>query len=195
MHTCIHFCSPPSGVSGSAPAWEWINNTKVWLDVWDPDSGFHFPDREPGRCPFLGCLATFSRKAGTIKTEHPTPSSTRSDTNKRAESSVEGNWYWGGALRVSPSPRCCQSKAGGQHYVTVTGHWNMKLKPHAFLFKGLLCHLSATLWKVMLSKWHNFKQALILHRLYGNKTHSGDLWGTFRYLKWILRAHMITQLV
>lgn len=51
-HTCIHFSSPPSSVSGSAPEWKWINNTKVWLDVWDPASGFHFPDRAPGRCPF-----------------------------------------------------------------------------------------------------------------------------------------------
>lgn len=31
----------------------WINHMKVWLCVWDPDSGFHFFHREPGRCPFL----------------------------------------------------------------------------------------------------------------------------------------------
>lgn len=73
MYTCIHFCSPPSGVSGRAPEWEWINNMKVWLDLWDPDSGFHFPDRESLDGVRFCCLATFSRKAGTMRrsTKHP----------------------------------------------------------------------------------------------------------------------------
>lgn len=65
MHTSIRLCSPPSGVSGVTPERKWINNTKVWLDVWDPDSGFHFPDRELGWCPFR-LLSNSFRKAGTI---------------------------------------------------------------------------------------------------------------------------------
>lgn len=47
--TCTLASTSSLRPSGSIPEWEWINNTKVWLDVWDPDSGFYFPDRELGR--------------------------------------------------------------------------------------------------------------------------------------------------
>lgn len=56
LHPCL--LSLPSGVSGQAPESGRINNTKVWsvpwMDVWSPESGFHFPDKKaPGGCPFL----------------------------------------------------------------------------------------------------------------------------------------------
>lgn len=55
---CPCLLSLPSGVSGRAPESGRINNTKVWsvpwMDVWSPESGFHFPDKKaPGGCPFL----------------------------------------------------------------------------------------------------------------------------------------------
>lgn len=83
-HSCINSCSPPSGVSGSAPESEWINNTKVWLDVWDPDSGFHFPYREPGRCPFR-LPGNFFQEGWNNQTDEATNTDTLGG-NKRVDS-------------------------------------------------------------------------------------------------------------
>lgn len=49
-HTHTHL---PQAFLAAQQSEKRINDTKVWLDVWDPDSGFHFPDREPGWCLFL----------------------------------------------------------------------------------------------------------------------------------------------
>lgn len=56
LHPCL--LSFPSGVSGPTPESGRINNTKVWsvswMDVSDPESGFHFPDKKaPGGSLFL----------------------------------------------------------------------------------------------------------------------------------------------
>lgn len=93
------FCSTPSGISSSAPESEWINNTKVWLDVWDPDSGFHFPDRQPERCPFL-LPSDFFQETWNNRTEDQTPKHTQTQTKET--SSVE-NGYWGA---TAAGPRC-----------------------------------------------------------------------------------------
>lgn len=64
----------PQASPGCAPEWEWINNMKVWLDVWDPASGFHFPDKRAWMVSVSSCLATFFKKAGTEsgRKEHQT---------------------------------------------------------------------------------------------------------------------------
>lgn len=97
-------------------------------------------------------LATSSRKAGTIgrSTKHPTQLKTKGADSFFLLSSEE-NWHrGGGALCRSSSPRCSKVDGQIQHYVTVTGHFvcvrGMKLKPHAFPCKEVLCHLSASPW-------------------------------------------------
>lgn len=128
MHTCVHFCSPPSGVSGSAPEWEWINNTKVWLDVWDPDSGFHFPDREPGRCPFL-LPSNFFQESWNNRTEHQTPNTTQ---NKR------GRLLFPPELRgkLTPRRRCTLQvlvaqmfQSGRSNSALCHRHWTLCMCP------------------------------------------------------------------
>lgn len=125
MHTCIHFCSPPSGISGSAPEWEWINNTKVWLDVWDPDSGFHFPDREPGRCPFRLPSNSFLENWNN---QDEAPNTQRARTQQKGSTPFSSPSSVGKLIprRHTAGPRRPDVlKVDGQfqHYVTVTGHF------------------------------------------------------------------------
>lgn len=85
---------------------------KVWLDVWDRDSGFHFPDRKPGRCTFQlpgSFFFFFSQESWNNQTEHQTPNALWTQQKGQL---LYPSW----ALRKtdteqvgfrSSSPRCC----------------------------------------------------------------------------------------
>lgn len=140
--------SPPPGRRPRLCNREWINNMKVWLDVEDPDSGFHFLDREPGRCLFLLPSNFFQ--------ESWSPPDTLGH-NKRADSFFPP-WKSDteGELQVLIPPPNVQTVDGQiQHYVTDTGHflrvwsegWNRS--PGAFSCEEAWCHVSASPRKLM----------------------------------------------
>lgn len=146
---------PPLGVSGRAPEWEWINNTKVWLDVWDPDSGFHFPDREPGWCPFQ-LLSNFFLENWNNQDGGPQHHTQIWHTTKGLDSFSPLSELWKTDTKEvcsTAGPRCPDVGRWGSNSALCHSHWTLKWnRSHVLSLVRRYRHL-----------WHQVQNTLTTH--------------------------------